>query len=142
MNDDNILIIDKNEFKEFTYNEVQKMRHILFDLCCEDYILMPRTEAFRQNGKDYIKMTLNDWKTYTDNVSVALGDLMTARDIIKVMKPIFDEYREEYEKAHDFTFDDYIKMCTVSYDSDEFERVRERFEEEYFKDISEDDEAR
>ena len=55
---------------------------------------------------------------------------------------VFDEYREEYEKAHDFTFDDYIKMCEVSYDADEFERVKERFEEEYFKDLSEDDETR
>ena len=88
MNDDNILMIDKNEFKEFTYNEVQKMRHILFDLCCEDYILMPSTEALREKGKDYIKMPLNDWKTYTDDVSVALGDLMTARDLIKAMKPV------------------------------------------------------
>ena len=139
---DNMIMINKDDFEQFTFNEVQKMRHILFNICCEDYILMPRTEALREKGKDYIKMPLNDWKTYIDDVSIALGDLMTARDIIKVMKPIFDEYREEYEKAHDFTFDDYIKMCTVSYDSDEFERVRERFEEEYFKDISEDDEAR
>ncbi len=138
---DNIIMINKDDFEQFTFDEVQKMRHILFDLCCEDYILMPRTEALREKGKDYIKMPLNDWKKYTDDVSIALGDLMTARDIIKVMKPIFDEYREEYEKAHDFAFDDYIKMCEVSYDADEFERVRDRFEEEYFKDIS-DDEAR
>lgn len=141
MNEDNILMIDRDRFEEFTYNEVQKMRHILFDLCCEDYILMPRTERIKQNGKDYIKMSKEDWETYTDDVSIALGDLMTARDLIKTMKPVFDEYREEYEKAHDFTFDDYIKMCEVSYDADEFERVRDRFEEEYFKDIS-DDEAR
>lgn len=139
---DNMIMINKDDFEEFTFNEVQKMRHILFNICCEDYILMPRTETLREKGKDYIKMPLNDWKTYTDDVSVALGDLMTAREIIKVMKPIFDKYREEYEKAHDFTFDDYIKMCTVSYDSDEFERVKERFEEEYFKDLSEDDETR
>lgn len=141
MNEDNILMIDRDSFEEFTYNEVQKMRHILFDLCCEDYILMPRTERIRHNGKDYIKMSKEDWETYIDDVSIALGDLMTARDLIKTMKPVFDEYREEYEKAHDFTFNDYIKMCEVSYDADEFERVRDRFEEEYFKDIS-DDEAR
>lgn len=141
MNDNEIITINREDFEQFAFEEVQKMRHILFDLCCEDYILMPSTEALREKGKDYIKMPLNDWKTYTDDVSVALGDLMTARDLIKAMKPVFDEYREEYEKAHDFTFDDYIKMCTASYDADEFERVRERFEEEYFKDIS-DDEAR
>ena len=141
MNEDKFLMIDRDRFEEFTYNEVQKMRHILFDLCCEDYILMPRTERIRQNGKEYIKMSKEDWDTYIDDVSIALGDLMTARDLIKTMKPVFDEYREEYEKAHDFTFDDYIKMCEVSYDADEFERVRDRFEEEYFKDIS-DDEAR
>lgn len=139
MNEDKFLMIDRDRFEEFTYNEVQKMRHILFDLCCEDYILMPRTERIRQNGKEYIKMSKEDWDTYIDDVSIALGDLMTARDLIKTMKPVFDEYREEYEKAHDFTFDDYIKMCEVSYDADEFERVRDRFEEEYFKDISDDE---
>ena len=139
MNEDKFLMIDRDRFEEFTYNEVQKMRHILFDLCCEDYILMPRTERIRQNGKEYIKISKEDWDTYIDDVSIALGDLMTARDLIKTMKPVFDEYREEYEKAHDFTFDDYIKMCEVSYDADEFERVRDRFEEEYFKDISDDE---
>lgn len=139
MNEDKFLMIDRDRFEEFTYNEVQKMRHILFDLYCEDYILMPRTERIRQNGKEYIKMSKEDWDTYIDDVSIALGDLMTARDLIKTMKPVFDEYREEYEKAHDFTFDDYIKMCEVSYDADEFERVRDRFEEEYFKDISDDE---
>ena len=139
MNEDKFLMIDRDRFEEFTYNEVQKMRHILFDLCCEDYILMPRTERIRQNGKEYIKMSKEDWDTYIDDVSIALGDLMTARDLIKTMKPVFDEYREEYEKAHDFTFDDYIKMCEISYDADEFERVRDRFEEEYFKDISDDE---
>ena len=85
---DNMIMINKDDFEEFTFNEVQKMRHILFNICCEDYILMPRTEALREKGKDYIKMPLNDWKTYIDDVSVALGDLMTARDLIKAMKPV------------------------------------------------------
>ena len=65
---DNMIMINKDDFEEFTFNEVQKMRHILFNICCEDYILMPRTEALREKGKDYIKMPLNDWKTYTDDV--------------------------------------------------------------------------
>ena len=40
---------------------------------------------------------------------------------------------QNYEKAHNLSFDEYMKMVITSYDADEFERVRERFESDFTK---------
>ena len=39
---ENMVLIDKDKFEALAYEEVQKMRHIFFDLRLEDYLLMPK----------------------------------------------------------------------------------------------------
>lgn len=140
MTEDN-MILDREQFETVVFNEVQKMRHILFDLCCDDSIHMPDMRETRRQGKDFIEIPREEWERYENEVSEALGDLITARDLIKAMKPVFREYHEEYEQKHNICFDDYISFIVSEYDTDEFERVRERFEEERYQ-LFEDSEER
>ena len=82
-------------------------------------------------------MSPDECETYQIQVSEALGDLFEAREIIQTMRPVFDEYVAEYEAKHNISFDEYMNLAAVSYDADEFERVREQFENEYYKEIDE-----
>lgn len=129
MTEDN-MIIDRDKFETVVFDEVQKMRHMLFNLRCDDYIRMPDRKRVKRQGKDFIEIPREEWERYENEVSEALGDLFTARDLIQAMKPIFREYHEEYEEKHKISLDDYIKFVVSEYDTDEFERVRERFEAE------------
>ena len=129
--------MDDKEIEFRAYREVQRMRRILFDLCLEDYIREPEIVKTKWKGKEVILMSLDEWKTYQTQVSEVLGDLFEAREIIQTMKPVFGEYAAEYEAKHNISFDDYMNLAAVSYDADEFERVREQFENEYYKEIDE-----
>ena len=129
--------MDDKEIEFRAYREVQRMRRILFDLCLEDYIREPEIVKTKWKGKEVILMSLDEWKTYQTQVSEALGDLFEAREIIQTMRPVFDEYASEYEAKHNISFDEYMNLAAVSYDADEFERVREQFENEYYKEIDE-----
>ena len=124
--------MDDKEIEFRAYREVQRMRRILFDLCLEDYIREPEIVKTKWKGKEVILMSLDEWKTYQTQVSEALGDLFEAREIIQTMRPVFDEYASEYEAKHNISFDEYMNLAAVSYDADEFERVREQFENEYY----------
>ncbi|MCD8224464.1 MAG: hypothetical protein LUC99_06410 [Clostridiales bacterium] len=133
------ITIDREALEKLVYDEVQKERHILFDVRAEDYFLIPCTIEKRYKGKKVIVITKEAWERHMEQLSVTLGDLTTARDLIERMKAVYEEYHEEYESKHGFDFDEYIKMSTASYDAEEFERVRERFEEEYDKHLFDDD---
>ena len=65
---------------------------------------------------------------------------MTAREIINLMQPVYDEFYGEYQSKHKINFDDYMTVQLAAYDTDEFERIRDKFEDEYFKDIDGDEE--
>ena len=129
--------MDDKEIEFRAYREVQRMRRILFDLCLEDYIREPEIVKTKWKGKEVILLSPDEWKTYQTQVSEAVGDLFEAREIIQTMKPVFDEYAAEYEAKHNISFDEYMNLAAVSYDADEFERVREQFENEYYKEIDE-----
>lgn len=58
---------------------------------------------------------------------------------VEYMEPVYVEFHSEYEKAHNLSFDEYMKMVITSYDADEFERVRERFESDFYKEIDGED---
>lgn len=127
------MIIDQDKFEVVVFDEVQKMRHMLFDLRCDDYIRMPDMKRVKRQGKDFIEIPREEWERYENEVSEALGDLFTARDLIKAMKPVFREYHGEYEEKHNISFDEYTRFIVSEYDTDEFERVRARFEDKYYK---------
>lgn len=134
------ILIDRSELDNILYDEVLKWRHMFFDLCLEDYAPPLTIKRTKRKGKSLVVIDAEEWGKYDNWVGECLGDLMTARAIIEQIKPVFNEYREEYEKKHSFNFDNYIKSQVASYDADDFERVRDKFEDEYFKDLIEDEE--
>lgn len=136
MPEKNTFLVDKDKFEALVYEEVQKMRHMFLDLCVEDYLLMPKHIKKGNSGRNAIvKIPLEEWNQYNDMVSQCLGDLYTIRKILEYMEPVYAEFHTAYEEAHNISFDEHMKMVITSYDADEFERVRERFENDFYKDI-------
>lgn len=137
---ENTVLIDKDKLESLAYEEVQKMRHIFLDLCLEDYLLMPKhIKKGTDKGTAIVKIPLEEWNQYNDKIAECLGDLYTIRKILEYMEPVYIEFYAAYEKAHNLSFDEYMKMVITSYDAEEFERVRERFENDFFKDIDGED---
>ena len=137
---ENTVLIDKDKLESLAYEEVQKMRHIFFDLRFEDYLLMPKhIKKGPDKGTEIVKIPLEEWNQYNDKIAECLGDLYTIRKIVEYMEPVYVEFHSEYEKAHNLSFDEYMKMVITSYDADEFERVRERFESDFYKEIDGED---
>ena len=137
---ENMVLIDKDKLESLAYEEVQKMRHIFLDLCLEDYLLMPKhIKKGTDKGTAIVKIPLEEWNQYNDKIAECLGDLYTIRKILEYMEPVYIEFHAAYEKAHNLSFDEYMKMVITSYDAEEFERVRERFENDFFKDIDGED---
>lgn len=137
---ENTVLIDKDKLESLAYEEVQKMRHIFLDLRLEDYLLMPKhIKKGTDKGTAIVKVPLEEWNLYNDKVAEFLGDLYMIRKIVEYMEPVYAEFHAAYEKAHNLSFDEYMKMVITSYDADEFERVRERFENDFYKDIDDED---
>ena len=137
---ENTVLIDKDKLESLAYEEVQKMRHIFFDLRFEDYLLMPKhIKKGTDKGTAIVKIPLEEWNQYNDKIAECLGDLYTIRKILEYMEPVYIEFHAAYEKAHNLSFDEYMKMVITSYDADEFERVRERFESDFYKEIDGED---
>lgn len=137
---DDKMIIDKSAFEDVVRQEVLRMRRMYFDICCEDYAPRCRVERSRRNGKQVVIIDADEWNQFDTWVSECLGDLMTAREIIDLMQPVYDEFYREYQSKHKINFDDYTVVQLTLYDADEFEKVRDRFEDEYFKDLKDDEE--
>lgn len=131
------ITINKDDFKKWAYRELLQQQRLLFDVCRDDFFLMPDETHTKYKGKSVVIISLDDWKEFTESLGITFGDLSLARDLIKQMKPVFDEYYEEYEQKHKFNFDEYQKAQLLSYDSDEFEKVRDIFEKEYEKKLDE-----
>lgn len=137
---ENTVLIDKDKLESLAYEEVQKMRHIFLDLRLEDYLLMPKhIKKGTDKGTKIVKVPLEEWNQYNDKVAECLGDLYTIRKIVEYMEPVYVEFHAAYEKAHNLSFDEYMKTVITSYDADEFERVRERFENDFYEDIDGED---
>lgn len=138
--DDDKMIIDKSAFEETVRQEVLRLRRMYFDICCEEYAPRCRVERTRRKGKQVAIIDADEWNQFDEWVSECLGDLTTAREIIDLMQPVYDEFYGEYQRKHNISFDDYLTVQLASYDADDFERVRDKFEDEYFKDLIEDEE--
>ncbi len=136
---DNMILVDKDKFDALVYDEVQKMRHILFDINMDNYTLLPvHIEKGISHGKPIVKIPVDEWEKYNEIIFQCIDDGNDAREMLKIMRPVYVEYHEAYEKAHTISFDERMKMIITSYDSDEFERVRDRFEDEFYKDTEDE----
>ena len=136
------ITIEDTEVQEFIYQKVLAMRRMLFDLCTEDYPYMPKVISKWRRGKKVVIIPVDEWNRYNEDIAISMGDLMTAREMIKKMEPVYREFHEEYEQKHNLTFDEYMQQVIVDYDADEFEQVRERFEAEYYKQLEEEETER
>lgn len=133
------IVIEDQELQELIYQKVSAMRRMFFDLRTEDYPYMPKTISKRRRGKKIVIMLEDEWNLYNEYVAVSMGDLETARELIKKMEPVYREFHEEYERRHNLYFDEYMQQIIVDYNAEEFERVKERFEEEYYNQLKDED---
>ena len=133
------IVIKDQELQELIYQKVSAMRRMFFDLRTEDYPYMPKTISKRRRGKKIVIMLEDEWNLYNEYVAVSMGDLETARELIKKMEPVYREFHEEYERRHNLSFDEYMQQIIVDYNAEEFERVKERFEEEYYNQLQGED---
>ena len=133
------IVIEDQELQELIYQKVSAMRRMFFDLRTEDYPYMPKTISKRRRGKKIVIMLEDEWNLYNEYVAVSMGDLETARELIKKMEPVYREFHEEYERRHNLSFDEYMQQIIVDYNAEEFERVKERFEEEYYNQLQGED---
>ncbi|MFR1834202.1 MAG: hypothetical protein ACLSX5_13755 [Lachnospiraceae bacterium] len=135
------ITIEDRELQELVYQKVLAMRRMLFDLCTEDYPYMPKVISKWRRGKKVVILSENEWNRYNEDIATSMGDLMTAREMIAKMEPVYREFHEEYEQKHKVSFDEYMQQMIVDYDADEFEQVRERFEKEYYKQLEDEEEC-
>lgn len=133
------IVIDKEKFHEMAYSEACTMRRMLFDLETEDYGRYPaHVEHKRRWWHEVAIIPWDEWKAYDEYVSDILGDLAYARDLVKLMEPVFVEFYEKYQDEH--KFERYLQNECAAYDAENFERVRDRFEEEYNRKMNIDEE--
>lgn len=136
--DNNTITIAKDKMEQFLYEKVREERRLFYELCYDDYLYLPDYERTQYKGRKAIIIREKDWADYLEAVSECLGDLLTARELAKSMQSVYDEFHGEYEKRHNFSFDKYMKMQVASYDTEDFEKVRERFENEFYKNKEDD----
>lgn len=127
------ITLTQSEFDELIYEAVQKERHILFDMVLEDFALLPIYKERLYKGKKRITMTKEAWNRHLELLGQTLGDLTIAREKIKIMEPVYNEYYEAYKEKHSFELTEYMQHINFAYDSEEFERVRDKIEDMYYK---------
>lgn len=132
------ITLTQSEFDELIYEAVQKERHMLFDMVLEDYALLPVYKERLYKGKKRITMTKEAWNRHLELLGQTLGDLTIARETIKIMEPVYKEFYDEYKEKHSFDLMDYMQQINFTYDSDEFERVRDKIEDTYYNRIDND----
>lgn len=132
------IIIDKDDLDRVMREGAYSWRRMIFDLGMEDYVPPLEVKRTKWRRKNVAIIDIREWDAYEEWICGCLEDLSQARDMIKAMQSVYDEYHGEYEEKHNIKLDDLICMQITSCDADEFERVRDRFEKEYFRD--EDDE--
>ncbi|MCC8027032.1 MAG: hypothetical protein LIP16_17250 [Clostridium sp.] len=137
---DDKMIIDKATFEDIVRQEVLKMRRMYFDLENESYPLSLDVKRAKWKRKNVVMIDVDEWDAYEEWVNLCLGDLAQARDTISCLQAVYDEYHDEYEQNHNIKLDELIGMQLASCDADEFERVRDRFEDEHYRGLIDDDE--
>lgn len=75
-------------------------------------------------GKPVVLMEQEAWDNYQSEVKEILQALLYAHKQIEYFKQV------QYQETK-IPFDDYIKKEVLDYDADDFEKVRDRFDETY-----------
>jgi len=140
MNEKHTIILTQKEFEQFVYDEIQKQRHILFDIRLEDYFLLPQITERRCKGGVCVSMSKEDWNKHLERLTTTIDDLMVARETIQIMEPVYKAYHKQYESEHAFDLDEHINLVNATYNAEEFERVRDMFEEEFYKQFDDEPE--
>lgn len=110
------------------YLETQRKIMYALHLKKEEITLHPVRTKLPFKG-DIVILPANEWDDYEAEFQAILGDLEVAYRLI-------DELQGTAEKYHKMVdFDHYLKVNKLSCDVDDFERVRERFQENYGEDL-------
>ena len=132
-----LITVTRDELEQVILQEALRTRRMLFDIELEEYFEPPKPKESRFYKK-YVLLSKADWEKLLKQIEYILVDCQQAKDIIKIMEPVFREYRTQYEQEHtkqdpkqSDDFDEYIKMVTTSYDAEEFERAEELFEKSF-----------
>lgn len=123
------IIIDKKDLDHILREGAYSWRRMIFDFGMEDYAPLINVRRTKWKRKNVVIIDIAEWETYEQWVNDCLTDLSQARDIIDTMQAVYDEYHGEYEEKHNIKLDNLIQMQLVSCDADEFERVRDKFED-------------
>lgn len=121
------IIIDKKDLDHILREGAYTWRRMLFDLEMENYAPLINVKRTKWKRKNVAIIDITEWDAYEQWVNDCLADLSEARDLIKTMQAVYDEYHDDYEKKHNVQLDDLIRMQLVSCDAEEFERVRDKY---------------
>ena len=132
------ITVSHEELEQIVFEEVMKTQHILFDMCLEDYVLLPEIKENKRKGQ--IMISKQEWEKFLERIDMGFNELERARQLIGNMEPVYLKYRDEYARSHEFNLDHYAKMVTVDYSAEEFERVRDQFEDEFYKKLNNEEE--
>ncbi len=132
------ITITQTELDQIVQKEFQKRRRILFDLCFEEYASNLIFKEKKVLWKTFIIIDKRNWDKLWNTLTKISSDLTDAREILEITEPFYKKYHSyhEPEPKNEQTFssfDEYVAMINTEYSSAEFERVREQFEEEYYK---------
>ena len=137
MDNNATMTINKEEFEKMVYEEVKRERRMFYELCMDDYLYLPNVQKEKHKGQSVIMISESEWNYFMEMLSQCLGDLLTARELVKTMQSVYNEFHEEYERLHNIKVEDYIKIQVALCDTEDFEKVRDRFEEEFYNDSDE-----
>lgn len=123
------ILIDKKDLDRILREGAYKWRRMFFDLEMENYAPLINVKQTKWKRKNVVIIGITEWEEYERWVYDCLADLSDARDLIKAMQAVYDEFHDEYEKKHNIKLGDLIRMQLVSCDAEEFERIRDKFDD-------------
>ena len=112
----------------------------MYDIHLENYAVLPEVHEEVRHKREYAVIESNDWNLFLDSLERVFFELDIARDIVSKLKPVYDKYKDAYMLENDFDMDTYMQAVSTDYDADEFERVKDMFEEEYTNRLQIEDE--
>ena len=127
--------ITQHELEQLTHEQLLKQIHIMYDIHLENYAVLPEVHEEVRHKRRYAVIESNDWEMFLDSLERVFFELDIARDIVSKLKRVYDKYKE-----NEFDMDTYIQAISTDYDADEFERVKDMFEEEYTNRLQIEDE--
>ena len=130
--------ITQHELEQIMHEQLLKQIHIMYDIHLENYAVLPEVHEEVRHKREYAVIESNDWNLFLDSLERVFFELDIARDIVSKLKPVYDKYKDAYMLENDFDMD--MQAVSTDYDADEFERVKDMFEEEYTNRLQIEDE--